>query len=652
VDRRHFLSLAGTLSVTSSWALRADAQSLQPGVEDFFKHLQHTGVRVAPGGQALAAIVPVNGRRNLAVIDLKEKKGNILTAFKESDVAAFWWVNEKRIAYALTDLQIELGEIAQGGLYAVDIDGKAAKELSAPIGLRETDNFVRIRRSEFLATFTPPAGDDILVISNDRDLEHPDVYRMNTRTARKELLTLKTPGRTIGWTLDRHGVPRAAITDENDARVAIHLRDSADAPWRKLAEFHIWTEPDKAFQPVTFDYDGSLLVLARSNDKQALFRYDAKENRVGEKLIAHAEYDVGSQLIFDPLKKKLVGIEIQAERPEFVWFDQDWANWHAMLSKALPNAVNTISRSADAQRILVRSYSDRDPGSWYLLDTEKRQLEQLVSAAPWIKPQAMAERKFVRYKARDGLSIPAYLTLPPGKPAKGLPLVVLVHGGPYVRGEVWGFDPEAEFLASRGYAVLQPDFRGSLGYGWKHYAAGWKQWGMTMQDDLNDGAMSLVEQGIVDRSRMALMGGSYGGYAVMMGLARDPDVWKCGVNVVGVTDLTLLTTATWSDTIQFYKNAPAYFEVHIGDPSADKERFRRTSPLQNADKIKKPVLMAYGGLDIRVVPEHGSRMKRALDNNNVPNEYVVYPKEGHGFRLEENSFDFYKKVEAFLAKNL
>jgi dipeptidyl aminopeptidase/acylaminoacyl peptidase len=264
----------------------------------------------------------------------------------------------------------------------------------------------------------------------------------------------------------------------------------------------------------------------------------------------------------------------------------------------------------------------------------------------------MSHRQPLRLKARDGLSLPAYLTLPRGREAKGLPLVVLVHGGPYVRGETWRFDPEAQFLASRGYAVLQVDFRGSLGYGWKHYQSGWKQWGLAMQDDLNDAALQLVERGVAVRARMANKGASYGGYAAMMGLARDPELWRCGINYVGVTDLTLLTTATWSDTNQLFKNASSWFDIHVGDAARDRERFERTSPLRLADHIKRPVLMVYGGLDRRVPIEHGARMKGALDRNNVPNEFVVYDTEGHGFRLEKNRFDFYRRVEAFLAKHM
>ncbi len=659
IDRRRFLTGSLALVGAAPFCTSARAQGAPRSVESFFRWPQHSQVALSPSGTLLGVIVPIHDRRNIAIIDLKDMRGRVLTALKESDVGFFAWVNDRRIVYGLTDLQRPLGEITPGGLYAVDIDASAPRELSPPIGLRETEAFVRFRRARLGGLFRPAQGDNILVLANDRNLDHPDVYRMDTRTGRKTLLTTRTPGRAVGWLADRAGVVRIAITDEDDLKFAIHYRENDAAAWRKLVQYHPFLEPDRGFTPLAFDYDGTLLVAALAGDKSALYRYDLKENRLGERLVLHKDFDIDGNLsdpigrgpgpIFDHVKRKLVGLQIEAERPEFVWFDQDWANWHALAGRALPDAVNVPSRTSDNTKLLIRSFSDRDPGSWYFLDPEKRRLEQLVSAMPWIKPSEMRPREFVRFRARDGLSLPAYLTLPGGE-AKGLPLVVLVHGGPYVRGETWRFDPEAQFLASRGYAVLQVDFRGSLGYGWKHYQAGWKQWGLSMQDDLNDAALQLAEKGTVDRTRMAIMGASYGGYAAMMGLARDPELWRCGINYVGVTDLTLLTTATWSDTNQLFKDAASWYEIHVGDAGRDRERFERTSPLRLVNRIKRPVLMAYGGLDRRVPIEHGARMKRALDANQIPNEFVVYDQEGHGFRLEKNRFDFYRRVEAFLAK--
>jgi dipeptidyl aminopeptidase/acylaminoacyl peptidase len=301
----------------------------------------------------------------------------------------------------------------------------------------------------------------------------------------------------------------------------------------------------------------------------------------------------------------------------------------------------------------VFSRSDQDPGRYYLLDPKSHRLEFLGAVRKGIDPEKMPERKPVRYTARDGLEIPAYLTLPKGKDLKNLPVVLYVHGGPWVRGASWTWEAEPAYLASLGYAVLEPEFRSSRGWGKALFEAGWKQWGRAMQDDLNDGVDWLAKQGIADPKRACIMGASYGGYAVMMGLARDPDRWKCGINYVGVTDINYYFTVTWTD---YFYRAQDYLNYvateYIGDPDKDAAQFKATSPLENASKIKAPVLMVYGGSDRRVPIVHGERMRDALEKQKTPVEWVNYPEEGHGFMLESNRMDFYKRVAAFLRRNI
>lgn len=662
--------LAAFVLLPAAVAQNAPAPKATPiPVEDFFRNARFAQVTLSPSGRYLAAIVPINERRNIAIIDLNEtSKVSIITAFKESDVRSIAWVNDDRLVYSLIDLQRPVADQLGAGLFAVNRDATEYRELSPvemrdnalgrPRGNRALSNVYR--SASLYTVFRPTQDNDIIISSTERNARFPDLFRIDTKTGRKTLITESRPGDVVEWVVDRDYVARAAVTtadkfaaDKDKLKQTVWYRDSATAPWGKVVEFHPFTEPEKQLAPVAFDYEGRLIVSARNGeDRASLYYYDAAGNKLGEKVIAHKDYDVEGGLVFDYNTKKLVGVQIEGERPQQVWFDKDWATWHRMLDQALPGRVNLISRNTDAKRLLVYSFSDKDPGKYYLFDTEKRQLVEFLAARPWIKPEQMAEMRFMRYTARDGLSIPAYLTLPPGRPAKDLPLVVLVHGGPYVRGETWGFDRDSQFLASRGYAVLQPDFRGSLGYGWTHYASGLKQWGLTMQDDLNDGVDALVKQGIVDRGRVCIAGASYGGYAVMMGLVRDPQVWKCGINWVGVTDLSLLTNATWSDTNRYWDDAGEWYKYAVGDASADRQRFEQTSPLRNAGKITRPVLMAYGADDQRVPIEHGERMKAALEANKVPVEYVLYTREGHGFLLEANNIDFWKRVEAFLAKNL
>jgi dipeptidyl aminopeptidase/acylaminoacyl peptidase len=262
----------------------------------------------------------------------------------------------------------------------------------------------------------------------------------------------------------------------------------------------------------------------------------------------------------------------------------------------------------------------------------------------------MGRRDFVRYKARDGLEIPAWVTVPKDGNKGPHPMVVLVHGGPWVRGGYWTWNPEAEFLASRGYVVLEPEFRASTGYGFKHFKAGWKQWGLAMQNDVADGARWAIEKGFADPKRVCIAGASYGGYATLMGLVNDPDLFKCGVDWVGVTDIDLLYSVHWSDTGEVYKTYG--MPLLVADREKDAAQIKATSPVQLAARIKQPLMLAYGGNDERVPLKHGTEFRDAVVKTNRDVEWIVYPKEGHGWREEKNNVDFWTRVEKFLARNI
>jgi dipeptidyl aminopeptidase/acylaminoacyl peptidase len=294
--------------------------------------------------------------------------------------------------------------------------------------------------------------------------------------------------------------------------------------------------------------------------------------------------------------------------------------------------------------------SDKQPRTTYVYNTATRKFTNLGSAHPALDRKQMGETDFVRVRARDGLSIPAYLTLPPGGVKKNLPMVVLVHGGPWVRGANWAFNAEVQFLATRGYAVLQPEFRGSTGFGWKHFEAGFKQWGRAMQNDVADATRWAIEQGYADPKRVCIAGASYGGYATLMGLANDPDLFRCGVQWVGVTDPQLMFSVYWSDISNEAKKY-SYSKL-IGDPVADAGMMEAVSPIKNAAKIKQPLLMAYGAWDVRVPLVHGEKFRDAMKPHNEKVEWVLYPNEGHGWARPENRIDFWKRVETFLAREL
>lgn len=615
--------------------------------EPYFRHADMADLRLSPSGKRIAALAPVGGRLALVVMDVDKRQPRVAARVDGEDVAWFAWVNDDRLVVSLADLQAGLGEQRGGGLFAVDHDGSDVRELSATVRALEARGQFVYRYTSYLGPLDD-GGDDILALSNDRSRDDPDVYRVNTRNGRRVLLSDDRPGDPMLWIADRKGAVRGVVTVEKGTIQRSWWRPAAGAKWQPIGEYRLG-EP--GVYPVAFDGDGSMIVAANlGRDTLALYRFDAAKNAPGELLAAHPHVDLADGLVWDRTRQRIVGVRYEGAKPGYAWFDEDWAKLAATIDRALPDRFNAIARG-EANSVLVTSISDRHPGDWYLLDLAARKLEFVGAQRRDIRSADMPSRVPLRYKARDGLEIPAYLTLPRGVEPKRLPLVLYVHGGPYVRGATWAWRDEAAFLAAQGYAVLEPEFRGSLGWGRRLFQAGWKQWGRAMQDDLMDGIDHLAAQGTIDPARVCIMGASYGGYAVMMGLARDPDRFRCGINYVGVTDIGLVFDVTWSDAFNsdFLRfNA----KTLIGDPEADAAQFRATSPLANAAAIRAPVLMAYGGADRRVPLIHGERMRDALVRQGTPVEWVEYPEEGHGFMREANRFDFYRRVAAFLGKHL
>ena len=614
----------------------ASATGSPPSVslEPFFKLADYGGLRLSPSGRYIAALVPIGGRRRLAVLDLEGGQGRPIASVEDQDIVSVDWVNDQRLVFSHVDLHEAPGMRRAGATYAINRDGTDPRRLA--VG------------GVFWYRTLRDGSNDIIALMNGMNRRQLDVYRVDTVTGRETLKSLDRPGDVDNWVIDRDGAARAAVSVEKATRWTVWWRPTADAKWIELYSYGL---QGPRTVPVGFDGDGSLIVASNEGrDTFALYRYDTQRKALGELLAAHPRADLLGGLIYDRRKKRVVGIAYNAEEPGSAWFDEDYARLQAAIDKALPNHRNVMSRG-DAPRALIYSYSDTGPGRYYLLNLDTRKLEAFVVARKSVDPERMPHRKFLRYGARDGLEIPAYLTLPRDKPAQGLPLVMIVHGGPWVRGSAWGWEPEAAYLASLGYAVLEPQFRGSTGFGRTLYEASFKQWGRAMQDDLDDGMDYLAQQGIVDPHRACIMGASYGGYAVMMGLARDPARWRCGIDIVGVTDINMMFDITWSDMINsdFIKYSAREM---IGDPDRDADALKQVSPLQNASRIRAPVLMAYGGLDRRVPLVHGERMRDALEKQGTPVEWVVYNDEGHGFASEADRYDFYARVEKFLEKNL
>jgi len=607
----------------------------QMPVEVLFQRAEYGRMQLSPDGMYLAGVVRFKGRNNLKVIDLQKRQATQITNFDNSDVLQFIWINNNRLVLAAGDAEEASGTARSDGWYAVDRDGSRSRRLGG---------------FTFLG-LSPDGGDDIIVAARKRGVTINDVYRFNTWTQRSELLSFDSPGDVLTWVADRESVPRAAHSYVKGIH-SLWYRESDKSPWVRIDE---GTDFRLHIAPLAFGYDNKTLYVAatRDGDKKAIYTYDVQAKKLGELIAGSRQANIDTP-IFSRAKRALVGVSYQADKPGVVWLDADMARLQKTVDKALPDTYNVLQvADENPHRAVVFAYSDVDPGTYYLLDTDQLKLEEIARPRRWIDPKQMAARKPVTYTARDGLEIPAYLTLPRNSSDKKPPLVVIIHGGPFARGFSWGFDTEAEFFASRGYAVLQPEFRGSDGHGWKLFSAGIKQWGLAMQDDITDGVEWLIRQGYVDKDRICLYGGSYGGYATLWGLIKTPELYKCGVGFVAVTDINLMFEITWSDMARSSYGFLDYGARDlIGDPDKDAEKFRSVSPLVNAEKLKAPVLLAYGASDIRVPLKHGQEFRAALDKYGKTYEWVVYDNEAHGFNKDENRFDFYRRVDAFLKKYL
>jgi dipeptidyl aminopeptidase/acylaminoacyl peptidase len=622
------------------------AMSEPPAVEAFFARAKLQSARISPSGKWLAITAAAGtGRLALAVVDTEGKQQPQITAsFSNADVTWFSWVNDERLVFTVADLFVGVGEERIGGLYSVKRDGSQQRQLSQP---------VRYHATELLSV--PEGGGDVVIVGDYEfdirgELDSVNADRVNVVDGRRTSLSQDRPAHAKGWLFDPSGEPKVVVVTR-DGKVTIFWRDSPAAAWRPIASY---PEFQLGFRPVAVDGRGTLygVVPEGKAGTGVLTRFDFATGKPSSDAIVRTPgFDFDGRLVFSS-DSTLVGVRLVTDAETSAWFEPAMKRVQAAVDKKLPGHVNHVS-CADCKApaiVLVDSYSDQDPGSVWIYRPATDEWHLVGQHRPAIDPSKMATLDLHRIKARDGSELPVWITLPPGAPPKS-PAVVLVHGGPQVRGVQWGWNPEAQFLASRGYVVIEPEFRGSEGYGEEHMEAGWKHWGDTMQDDNADALAWAVAQGIVDPTRACIAGASYGGYATLMSLIRHPDTYRCGVAWVAVTDPRLLFNEEWASDSQ-EEGRRYYLPLVLGDPVKDADALRRSAPVERAGEIKVPLLLAFGRDDRRVPLEHGYRMRAALTAAGHPPEWVVYDGEGHGWRTLEHRYDFYRRVERFLATQL
>jgi len=596
-------------------------------MQDFFKNPEKLQFRLSPNGEYIAFLQPWQKRLNVHVQKIGEDEVTRVTHATERNINSFFWGNNERIVYTQ-----DTGGDENFRAYAVSLDGSNPKDLT-PFDNVKVNLIDRLRQNE----------KEILIALNKRDPRIHDAYRVNLETG---VLTLaaENPGNVQSWHVDNKGIIRLAEAIDG-VDTSVLYRENENEPFRALRKM---TFKD-TFTPLAFDFEDKNFYAASNfgRDKTAIVSFDPRSGQELSVIYEHPEVDVSTLLISEH-RKKITGVSYETWKNVYEFFDEDDRRVLADLEKKLPGGeIIPYGSSDDESKLLVRTYSDRALGAFYLYERASGKLTKLADINPWLNENDMAEMKPVQYKSRDGLTIHGYLTLPVGVSPKNLPVVVNPHGGPWAR-DSWGFNPEVQFLANRGYAVFQMNFRGSTGYGKSFWSKSFKQWGRAMQDDISDGVKWLIEEGIADPKRVAIYGGSYGGYATLAGLTLTPDLYVCGVDYVGVSNIF-----TWIEAFPPYWKP--YLEMvyeMVGHPENDKELLTSVSPVFNVDKIKVPLLVVQGANDPRVKKAESDQMVAALKERGIEVPYMVKDNEGHGFRNEENRFEFYGAMESFLAKHL
>ncbi len=595
-------------------------------LRDFFRNPAAGNFQISPDGEFISYLKPYQNRMNIFVRPRDGGGERRVSSATSRDITAYMWKND-RLLYMRDSAGDE-----NYRLYSVDRQGNNYRDLTP------FEN-VRVKLVDEL----PDINDEVLISMNHRRKDVFDVYRLNIETGDLQMVA-ENPGNITSWITDHEGRLRLAFAADG-VDEAILYRDSEQDEFRCLMRNNFKTSVFPLF--FTFDNANFYAISNQNRDKKAIVLFDIAQGRERELLFEHPDVDV-SGLSYSHYHKRLWVASFTTWKRQLHFFDQEIKEVYDSLFRRFENKeVSIVDTDKTERRLIVRSYSDRSLGSYYLYDRADDSLELLCEVSPWLNEEELCPMKPIEFTARDGLQIHGYLTLPLGRPGRNLPTVLHVHGGPWAR-DSWGYRAQTQFLANRGYAVLQINFRGSTGYGREFWKASFRQWGAAMQDDLSDGVHWLIDQGIADPDRVAIYGGSYGGYATLAGLCFTPDLYTCGIDFVGVSNLL-----TFMNSIPpYWKPLQTKMYEIIGHPERDRDMLTQRSPVFNVDKIKAPLLVAQGAKDPRVNIEESNQIVNALRERGIDVPYIVKDNEGHGFHNEENRLEFYEAMEQFLAKHL
>jgi dipeptidyl aminopeptidase/acylaminoacyl peptidase len=600
--------------------------------EILFGNPTRTQARIAPDGNHLSWLAPsADGVLNVWIqtADWSQPPRQV-TDDRVRGIRFHTWSEDSQHVLYLQDL----GGDENWHLYAVDLEGGEARDLTPFEGVR----------AQNLIT-DPEHPGEVLIGLNRRDRRTFDMHRIDLASG-EVVLDTENPGDVIGWRTDADFRIRAAVAaDPRNGDKLLRVRDAEDQPWRLLTRFPFGENVNVH----AFDASGEKLFVSSSLgvDKTRLLVVGTASGETLRELARHARSDVGAVLLH-PTEHRVQAVEFDYQKPEWQIIDENLSEDFGALAAVAAGSLSVADRTLRDDRWVVSVTPDDGPVAYYLYDRPKRRAERLFVTRPELENYRLVPMRPVVIEARDGLELPSYLSLPASGPRRNLPMVLLVHGGPTAR-DRWRSDPRAQWLANRGYAVLQVNYRGSTGFGKAFQNAGNGEWGVgAMQHDLTDAVHWAIEQGIADPKRTCIYGGSYGGYAVLAGLAFTPELYACGVDVVGPSHLkTLLASIP-----PYWAPRKKELVLLIGDVEKDEELNRRLSPLFHADKIRAPLMVLQGANDPRVKIAESDQIVAAMRANDLPVTYVVYPDEGHGFARPENRLDANARIEQFFAAHL
>lgn len=609
--------------------------------ELFFGNPEISGAQISPDGKFIAFLKPWKETRNLWVKKTEEPYGaaKLITADPKRPIPGYFWSRDGRFILFVQDRDGD----ENYNVYAVNPADAAPAGADVPPARNVTD----AKGARAIIYSIPIKDPDVIYVGlNDRDPAWHDLYRVKLSTGERTLLR-KNTDKISGWEFDREGRLRLATrTADNGDTEILRVDDQAFVKVYSCSVF-------ETCYPMRFHKDGKRAYMQTNRGAADLIGLALFDPVSGSEEIVESDpqkrVDLGGA-VFSDLTGDLLVTQYSDDGTRLYFKDKALEADYQWIKKQLPNLeVSLAGSTADERRWMVVASGDREPGTRYLVDRDKKTLTRQYQVHEKLPRAALAERKPIRYKSSDGLEIPGYLTLPKGVAAKGLPLLVVPHGGPWAR-DSFGYDAMAQFFANRGYAVLQPNFRSSTGYGKKFMNAGNNEWGQKMQDDLTWGVKHLVAQGIADPKRVGILGGSYGGYAALAGVAFTPEVYAAGVSIVGPSNLlTLLESIP-----PYWEAGRKMFHMRMGDPTTPegKKQLEGQSPLNSAAKIRTPLMVIQGANDPRVKKAESDQIVIALRDRSFPVEYIVAPDEGHGFARPVNNMAMFAAIEKFLTKHL